>query len=305
MPLVSIVIPTYNRARDLERALQSVRAQTHTAWEALIVDNHSNDDTDEVVAAFDDSRLRLFKIHNDGIIAASRNLGIANASGEYVAFLDSDDWWQPNKLEESLLRLERGCDVVYHDLYYATTPGQKLFLSRTRSRRLTSPVATDLIVGGNTLGNSSVVVRKTILDGIGGLSEDRELVTWEDYDAWIRIAQLTERIHFIDSCLGYCWRGGGNALNASRTLKNIEAFERRYVVPAAPSIDCVWTVYARGRCLFSLGEHRAAISYFVRVLRKPVAPVTKLKALVLISASAFKTLFRPGAKTAVSNNAAK
>src|SRR3989338_2810117 len=100
-PIVSIVIPTYNRACDLERALKSVLAQTYSNWEALVVDNHSSDNTDDVVKSLNDSRLKLFKIHNDGVIAASRNAGVKHATGEYIAFLDSDDWWMPQKLEES------------------------------------------------------------------------------------------------------------------------------------------------------------------------------------------------------------
>ena len=102
-PLVSIIIPTYNRAEDLKRALQSVFDQTFADWEILIVDNHSIDNTDDVVKLFDDPRIRLFKIHNDGVVAASRNLGLKHAVGEYVAFLDSDDWWLPKSLKKSRL----------------------------------------------------------------------------------------------------------------------------------------------------------------------------------------------------------
>jgi glycosyltransferase involved in cell wall biosynthesis len=76
-PLVSVIIPTYNRARELARALESVRAQTYGNWEALVVDNHSTDDTDQLISGFNDPRIRAFKIHNDGVIAASRNVGIA------------------------------------------------------------------------------------------------------------------------------------------------------------------------------------------------------------------------------------
>ena len=109
-PRISIVIPTYNRARDLERALKSLKAQTFINWEVLIIDNESVDNTDEVVSGFSDPRMKLFKIDNDGVIAASRNLGIREASGEYIAFLDSDDWWKPKKLEESVKCLEKSAD---------------------------------------------------------------------------------------------------------------------------------------------------------------------------------------------------
>jgi len=101
-PLVSIIIPTYNRAEDLKRALQSVLEQTFTDWEIVVVDNHSVDDTNSLIKSFNNRKIKLFKIHNEGIIATSRNLGLKHALGEYIAFLDSDDWWLPKKLEESI-----------------------------------------------------------------------------------------------------------------------------------------------------------------------------------------------------------
>ncbi len=94
--LVSVVIPTYNHARFLGRALQSVMDQTYKNWEVIIIDNHSQDNTDEIVEAFKDPRITLLKIHNNGVIAASRNMGIRAAKGEWIAFLDSDDHWYPN-----------------------------------------------------------------------------------------------------------------------------------------------------------------------------------------------------------------
>ena len=101
-PLVSVVIPSFNHAGFIARAMQSVVEQTYPNWEMVVVDNHSQDDTDRVVGGFDDIRIRLFKIHNQGVIAASRNLGIREARGEWIAFLDADDCWYPRKLETLL-----------------------------------------------------------------------------------------------------------------------------------------------------------------------------------------------------------
>jgi len=85
-PLVSIVIPTFNRAHYLDRALKSVFNQTYSHWEVLIVDNYSSEGTDNLFENLDDPRLKIFKIHNDGVISASRNLGVKNAIGKYIAF---------------------------------------------------------------------------------------------------------------------------------------------------------------------------------------------------------------------------
>jgi glycosyltransferase involved in cell wall biosynthesis len=115
-PLVSVVIPSYNHGRFLGRALQSLLNQTYTNWEAIVIDNHSTDNTDEVMAKFADPRITYLKIHNDGVIAASRNAGIRAAKGEWIAFLDSDDWWTNDKLKVCFDRVDEKVDLIYHDL---------------------------------------------------------------------------------------------------------------------------------------------------------------------------------------------
>jgi len=232
-PLISVIIPTYNRAHDLERALKSVRAQTYDSWEALVVDNHSNDDTDDVVARLNDQRISLYKVHNDGVIAKSRNVGIANSRGEYIAFLDSDDWWTPKKLEKSVACLANGADVVYHDLFLVKKPNQRRFWRTANTRPLRRPVFEDLIARGNGLTNSSVVVRASMLRAIGGLSEDRALIATEDFDAWLRIAAISDKFERIPSTLGYYWAGGGTMSNPARVLETIDAIETRYAAPLA------------------------------------------------------------------------
>jgi glycosyltransferase involved in cell wall biosynthesis len=260
-PLVSIVIPTYNRARDLNRALRSVIAQTYSNWETLIVDSDSTDDTDDVVKSFNDSRMRLLKIHKIGLIAASRNLGIEHAQGEYVAFLDSDDWWTPEKLEESLKYLERGSDVVYHDLFLVTKETQKIFWRTVRTRVLRSPVFEDLMVGGNPLPNSSVLVRRSILQKLGGLSEDAALIAAEDYDAWLRIAKITEQFKRVPQTLGYYWSAGGNTSSHERTLRILDAIEKRYendINGLRAGTDLWWLDYSRGWTYYQLGSYQQA-----------------------------------------------
>ena len=116
-PLISVVIPTYKHAHLIGRALKSVINQTYTNWEIIVVDNHSPDETDQVVQSFLDSRIRLLKIHNKGIIATSRNMGIREAKGEWIAFVDSDDWWVSNKLQECVAHITKDVDLIYHELY--------------------------------------------------------------------------------------------------------------------------------------------------------------------------------------------
>ena len=114
--LISIVIPTYNRSAELKRALKSVLSQTYKNFEVIVVDNNSIDNTDTMLKNLNDQRIRLLKINNNGIIAASRNMGINASNGEWIAFLDSDDWWHSNKLEKVIHYCSSGYDVCYHDL---------------------------------------------------------------------------------------------------------------------------------------------------------------------------------------------
>ena len=260
-PLVSIIIPTYNRADDLKRALQSVFDQTFTDWEVLVVDNHSIDETDNVIRSFNDPKIKLFKIHNDGVVAVSRNLGLKHASGEYIAFLDSDDWWLPKKLEESIKYLNQGADVVYHDLFIVTKPDQIFNWRRTWGRKLTNPVFYDLIKNGTTLPNSSVVVRRKLLNTINGLSEDKDLIGSEDYDAWLRIAQISEKFEKIPQTLGFYWAGGGNMSHPDRILKICRALEKRYADIISDLDTChriCWLNYAKGRAYFLLKNYEMA-----------------------------------------------
>ena len=264
--MVSVVIPTYNRAADLKRALASLQAQSFTDWEALVVDNHSVDDTDQVVADCNDSRVRLLKIRNDGVIAASRNLGIRNAHGTYIAFLDSDDWWLPTKLAISVRALEDGADLIYHPLYLATNTG--ISRKRTYGRALRPPVFDDLLANGNAISNSSVVLRKELLDEIGGLSEAKDLIAIEDYDAWMKIARITDRFREIPRPLGYYWVGGGNVSNPARTIQTLEAIEHRYA-DAFRSLRAeqrfCWLDYARAKTYARMGLDALARQHLKRL----------------------------------------
>ena len=184
-PLVSIVMPTYNRGFCIERAITSVINQTVSDWELIVVDNNSSDNTDEVINNLLDDRISIVKINNNGIVAKSRNLGIKMANGCFVAFLDSDDWWAEKKLEMALARLELGSDLVYHDLYkISKLPILAKKNPRIASRTLSCPVFNDLLTNGNTIWNSSVVVRRKFLEKIGGFSEEKDLVGSEDFDGW-------------------------------------------------------------------------------------------------------------------------
>lgn len=202
-PLVSIIIPTYNHAHFLGRALQSVLDQTYTNWEVLLVDNHSQDNTDGVVQSFAEQRITLLKIHNNGVIAASRNLGILAAKGEWIAFLDSDDLWYPEKLEIAIngIKEDASVDVCSTD--------EVLVDEMTGNRRLLKygPFCPDfykkLLLEGNCLSPSATLVRRDFLNKQDIMfRENKEFVTAEDYDLWMLLARAGARFKFIRSVQG-------------------------------------------------------------------------------------------------------
>jgi glycosyltransferase involved in cell wall biosynthesis len=201
-PLISIIIPTYNHSRYLGRALQSIYDQTYGNWEAIIIDNHSTDDTCDVVKKFDDPRVSYLKIHNGGIIAASRNMGINAAKGNWIAFLDSDDWWSVDKLETCSKYIDDNLDLIHHDLDIVYDQPRFFRRRHSGSRQLKSPMLKDLLIKGNAIGNSTVIVRKKLLTKVGGISEDKNMVASEDYNTWLRIAALTERFRYLPKSLG-------------------------------------------------------------------------------------------------------
>jgi len=206
-PLVSIVIPTYNHAKFISKALKSVIDQTYKNWEAIIIDNESVDETYKLINNFNDSRIKYFKISNDGVIAKSRNLGIKEAKGDWVAFLDSDDWWTKDKLEVCFSKITKDVDFIYHAHEYVNKSKSFFKKKIIKGRQLKKPILNDLLIGtitkGSQISNSSVIVRKNILIKIGGLNENKILVGSDDYDTWLRIAQITDQFLYINKKLSY------------------------------------------------------------------------------------------------------
>ncbi|MCW7503741.1 glycosyltransferase family 2 protein [Leptospira paudalimensis] len=228
-PLVSVIIPTYNNGHLISYAIDSIIRQTYQNWEIIVVDNTSTDQTLELLAEYTKKvNLRYFTIQNEGVIAKSRNHGIKQASGEFIAFLDSDDWWEPQKLKESISVLKSGNDLVYHDLWEAKTHTMGKFKRKVKTRELKSPIFVDLLLNGNGIINSSVVVRKAIVEKTGLISENKSDVAWEDFEYWLRISTVTEKFSRIKDCLGNYWVGGGNVSNPNKTLTILKEILLRF-----------------------------------------------------------------------------
>ena len=262
-PRVSVVVPTYNRAADLRRCLDSLVGQTFKDFEVLVCDDGSTDSTADVVASYKDAlNLTYHWAENFGGPARPRNTGLRLARGIYVAFLDSDDWWAPRKLAESVRRLDAGADFVYHDLYLARSSRQKFYWRRLRTRVIEAPAFSDLLLNGNAILHSSVVLRRDILAEAGGFSEDRALIAYEDYETWLRVALVTEHFVRIDETLGYYWFGGGNISSPRQLLVNLNRFSELYfdtIQGSQRPLPPAWFHYAFGRAKYQVGSYQEAV----------------------------------------------
>ena len=118
-PKVSVIIPTHNHAHFLPKCLESVKTQTYSDYEIIVINNGSTDNTEEVIKRFGWNNLRYHYQQDTGSVASPRNTGIRLARGKYVAFLDSDDLWYPEKLRKTMRILEESpdIDILSHDLF--------------------------------------------------------------------------------------------------------------------------------------------------------------------------------------------
>jgi len=184
-PLVSVITPTYNRAEYLSDAVQSVLNQTHSHLEYFIIDDGSTDDTAQILQPYlRDNRVRYYTQPHRGQSAA-RNTGLHLSRGEYVCFLDSDDIWEPDKLESELALFSRhpDVDIIYGDIRVIDPKGRDLGL---RNMKRHSGIITEYLLDDNCVPFDSNMVRRRCFEEMGGL--DATLPQSDDYELWLRFS---------------------------------------------------------------------------------------------------------------------
>ncbi|MBU4231187.1 MAG: glycosyltransferase [Proteobacteria bacterium] len=200
-PGISVIIPTYNQANFLREAIQSILDQTFTDWEAIVVNNYSEDNTIEVVESFKDPRIKLINFSNHGVIGASRNEGVRQAKADIIAFLDSDDTWTNIKLEKVLafFRQHPGVELVCHDEWVLVGNRIKSVIKYGPSKDYYG-----LLFQKNCLSTSAVAMLRHNFLSLGGFSEDLRFAGVEDYDLWLRLARAGCTIAYLHEVLGTC-----------------------------------------------------------------------------------------------------
>jgi len=183
-------MPTYNHAPYISEAIASVLCQSYTDLELIVVDNHSTDGTRDLVEHFRDSRVRYHQYRNEGIIAASRNDALRLATGDVVAFIDSDDVWDRHKLATQLPHLDAPdvTAVASNFRPIGDTRYCRRHLSFKPSERYRDHSYRE-VAFGNPVMTSSLIARRTDLVEVGGFDVSPELAFTEDWELWLRMSR--------------------------------------------------------------------------------------------------------------------
>lgn len=198
-PVVSVIMPAYNASNYIQESINSVIAQTYSNWELIIVDDGSTDVTSSIITNNSnlDNRIKSFHQEN-GKQGKARNFGIAFARGMYIAFLDSDDLWLPEKLEIQLQEIkEKNVDLVFSDSYVFSDSNvyDKTKTMNTLNVTLKGLEAFKMFLQGNRIPLLTVLVKKEKIHLVNGFTEKSEIPLAEDYHLWLKM--------LINKCIFY------------------------------------------------------------------------------------------------------
>jgi len=197
-PIVSVVIPTYNRAEFITRSVKSALKQTIKNIEVIVVDDGSTDNTNQVISNINDERLRFIKLFENKGAPAARNIGLKNSKGQYICFLDSDDEILPSKLEKQLEvfnNLKEKKSIVYCGFYYIyskTNEAVKEFIPKEKGDIYNK------IIENNCVGSPTPLIHRECFEKSGLFDESLE--SCQDWDMWIRLSKHF-KFEFIPDCL--------------------------------------------------------------------------------------------------------
>jgi len=222
-------MPVYNTERYLPEAVESVIAQTYENWELFVLSDESPGDARTVMAGFDDPRIRFLE-HKNGGPAFTRNRGMQESHGEYIAFLDSDDAWVADKLEKQLTVLERDVSVgVVYSQRETIDENGKVLVAGYRPRLYAGWILDRLYVD-NFVCMSSAIMRRSVLDKVGSLDEDLRMS--EDFDYWLRVACFFPFAFVDEPLVRYRVHGGQVSQKTDMRIKTVweirERFDRQF-----------------------------------------------------------------------------
>ena len=310
-PIVSVVMPVYNTAKYVQGAIDSVLAQSFTDFELLIIDDAGSDHSMELCRSYDDPRIRIISQQNRGL-AGARNTGIRNARGQFIALLDSDDLWEPQKLERHVAHLRRNPRIGISFAASTMIDDDGRFLRITQRPKLKNIDPSDIFLR-NPVGNGSApVLRRAVFDDIAYVNPAREELDYfddslrqsEDIECWCRIALTTD--WGFEGITGaytrYRINEGGLSANVvkqfdtwSRVRDRVAELDPQFAAKWAPYAEAFQLRYLARRCV-RMGEGSMAWSLMQDALRtsSQIALREPLKTLTtLVAAGVLRYLPRP------------
>ncbi len=217
-PLISVLVPTYNRKALLRESLESVFAQDFSGYEVIVVDDGSNDGTEKMIAGLRKRfNLRYIRVNHSGMPGKVRNIGAAEAKGDFLAFLDSDDLWLPEKLSRQMRYMKKGGARISHTREIWLREGREISQKGQKHRR-EGMIFRDALKKC-IIGPSTVIMERDFFEESGGFREDLEIA--EDYEFWLRIT-CRNPVGYLDEALTVKRAGGWDQL--SEKYGHIEYF---------------------------------------------------------------------------------
>ncbi|MDD5634411.1 MAG: glycosyltransferase family 2 protein [Candidatus Omnitrophica bacterium] len=277
-PLVSVVMPTYNRAGTIERAVKSVLLQTYKNCELIIVDDGSKDDTENIVARFKSEKVKYFKNDRNRGVVYTRNFGIKEARGEYVAFLDSDDEWFAEKIEKQLnkaLEIEKPL-FVFCNGYCEGTEKKYAWDLNINSTFLTYNEKVHPLKQ-SVPPPSCWFISRDVFEKIGLF--DGNLYTWEDPDLVLRMFLGGINIYFLNELL-LEWHKSSNNLSSinEKLLGAKEVFLKKHLENMRKDKDYIYRFFcSMAKDYLKLGDKKKSRKYLLDAFKTNPYKISLLK----------------------------
>lgn len=201
-PIVSVIMPAYNSRHTIATSIQSVKDQILTQWELLIIDDCSTESLEDIVSVFHDKRIHYIRLTRNKGVANARNIGIAKAQGRYIAFLDSDDIWHPEKLSMQLAFMQKN-HYAFTYTWYRQFTGD---ISQLGNLVKTKPVVDyKELLKGNDIGCLTVMIDREQIQNIHMPSQRHE-----DYITWLNILKQGWKAYSLPKELAYYRKSSGS-----------------------------------------------------------------------------------------------
>lgn len=290
---ISVVIPAYNAAPWIGRAIQSVVDQTFRLVEIIVVDDGSNDSTADVVATFN-GKVKYIRQSNAGP-AKARNTGIAAASGDWLAFLDADDWWMPNKVEEQHRKLRESPDaiLVYTSLRMIAEDGTVYIKQSTPADDLWPRLRYS-----NPIAPSSVLVAARSMRQVGGFNERHKGTA--DWEAWVRLRRVGKFVNVTEPVTCYRLVPESLGSNAEHMFHDFcQMLDSTLVGDLSGMARLIWKrrilafqAYSAAMTARSANQSAQEIAYLLRSFREWPSPLWHLKRYAALAFTLKRRLFR-------------